>query len=144
MEISKGEKDIMYNLFISHSWKHNNEYNNLIGLLSNYYYFSFKNYSVPKSDSLDISGSNYKRKLRMAIINQMKTAHVVLVIAGVYASYSDSIQMEIEIAQEMNKPIIAINPWGSSTTSQIVKNAATITVGWNSASIVSAIRKYSI
>lgn len=134
----------MYNLFISHSWKYNNQYNNLINLLSNYSYFSFKNYSVPKSDPLDISGSDYKRKLRIAIINQMKTAHVVLIIAGVYASYSDSIQLEIEIVQDMNKPIIAINPWGSSTTSQIVKNAATITVGWNSASIVSAIRKYSI
>lgn len=134
----------MYNLFISHSWKYNNQYNNLINLLSNYSYFSFKNYSVPKSDPLDISGSDYKSKLRIAIINQMKTAHVVLIIAGVYASYSDSIQMEIEIAQELNKPIIAINPWGSSTTSQIVKNAATITVGWNSASIVSAIRKHSI
>ena len=134
----------MYNLFISHSWKYNTQYENLTDLLKDYKYFTFRNYSVPSSDPLDISGANYKKKLKDAISMQMRTSNVVLVIAGKYASYSDSIKMEMDIAKEMGKPIIAINLWGSEVTSQLVKEYAVTTVGWNAASIVNAIRNYSI
>ena len=134
----------MYNLFISHSWKYNDQYDRLENLLREYGYFNFRNYSVPVSDPLDISGVRYREKLREAIVNQMRTCSVVLIIAGKYVSYSDSIQMEIEIAQQLKKPIIAIEPWGSDATSQLAKRAAIETVGWNSASIVSAIRRHSL
>jgi hypothetical protein len=71
----------------------------------------------------------------------MKCCSAVLILAGVYASYSDSIQMEIEIAQELGKPIIAIEPWGSDKTSAIVKKAANKTAKWNANSIVEAIKE---
>lgn len=134
----------MYNLFISHSWKYSNDYDRLEDLLREYSYFSFKNYSVPKKDPLDINGKNYESKLRSAIADQMRLCSCVLVIAGKYVSYSDSIDMELDIAIEMGKPIIAIEPWGSTMTSQRAKDVATIIVGWNASSIVNAIRRYSI
>lgn len=134
----------MYNLFISHSWKYSNDYDNLENLLRGYPYFSFRNYSVPKQDPLDIYGRNYKSRLRTEIEEQMKPCNAVIVIAGKYVSYSDSIDMELDIAISMNKPIIAIEPWGSTMTSQRAKNVADIVVGWNAASIVDAIRRYSI
>ena len=134
----------MYNLFISHSWKYSNDYDRLEDLLREYSYFSFKNYSVPKKDPLDINGKNYELKLRSAIADQMRLCSCVLVIAGKYVSYSDSIDMELDIAIEMGKPIIAIEPWGSTMTSQRAKDVATIIVGWNASSIVNAIRRYSI
>ena len=74
----------------------------------------------------------------------MRTCHVVLILAGVYASYSDSIDMEIEIAKSLNKPIIAIERWGSERTSLKVKQNADRIVGWNTSSIVDAIRELSI
>ena len=40
----------------------------------------------------------------------------------------------------MNKKIIAIEPWGAEKTSRIVKDAADVIVGWNTDSIVNAIR----
>ena len=134
----------MYNLFISHSWKYSNDYERLENLLRDYSYFSFRNYSVPKWNPLDIYGSNYKQQLREAICDQMKLCNCVIVIAGKYASYSDSIDMELDIAIEMRKPIIAIEPWGSTMTSQRAKEVADEVVGWNTQSIVSAIRRYSI
>ena len=70
--------------------------------------------------------------------------NVVLILAGVYSSYSDSINMEIEIANELGKPIIAIEPWGSERTSLIVKKNAKIIVKWNSASIVGAIKEITL
>ena len=115
----------------------------LESLLKEYPYFMFKNYSVPKQDPLDITGRNYRAKLKMEIEQQMRTCNVVLVIAGKYASYSDSIDMELDIAIAMNKPIIAIEPWGSTMTSQRAKNVADAVVGWNVSSIVDAIRRYS-
>ena len=134
----------MYNLFISHSWSYSDEYEKIIRMLDNAPYFSYKDYSVPKEDPLRIYSRYYNSELRNKIANQMRTCHVVLILAGVYASYSDSIDMEIEIAKSLNKPIIAIERWGSGRTSLKVKQNADRIVGWNTSSIVDAIRELSI
>ena len=72
----------------------------------------------------------------------MQHASCVLILAGVYATYSKWINIEIELAQQMNKTIIAIEPWGSEKTSIVVKKAADKIVRWNTDSIVAAIRGY--
>ena len=134
-----------YHLFISHSWKYPNAYDGLVSLLDKDYWFSYKDYSVPRDEQLTIYNKMYyESELRNKIRNQMRTCHVVLILAGVYASYSDSINMEIEIANELGKPIIAIQPWGAEKTSQIVKSNSDVIVGWNSSSIIDAIKRYSL
>lgn len=133
------EGDIMtYNLFISHSWSYANEYEQLLKLLNARPYFSFKNYSVPKNDPIHNASSDFQ--LRLAIREQMKSASCVLILAGVYATYSKWINIEIELAKSMGKKIIAIEPWGVARTSITVKEAADVIVGWNTDSIVNAIR----
>lgn len=127
-----------YNLFISHSWAYSDAYSKLMELLSNAPYFNFKNYSVPKDDPIHNAPNDYQ--LRAAIKNQMQHASCVLILAGVYATYSKWINIEIQLAQEMGKKIIAIQPWAAQRTSQVVKNAADEIVGWNTDSIVKAIR----
>lgn len=127
-----------YNLFISHSWAYSDAYSKLMELLSNAPYFNFKNYSVPKDDPIHNAPNDYQ--LRAAIKNQMQHASCVLILAGVYATYSKWINIEIQLAQEMGKRIIAIQPWAAQRTSQVVKNSADEIVGWNTDSIVKAIR----
>lgn len=137
----------MYNLFISHSWSHSDNYKSLCDLLDEASYFTYRNYSIPKDDPLRISAKTdyyYKLQLRRKLSDQMKYASVVLILAGVYSSYSDAIDMEISIAKELKKPIIAIELWGAERTSNVVKNNADIIVRWNTDSIVKAIREYSI
>lgn len=129
-----------YNLFISHSWTYSNAYEGLIRLLDAKSYFSYKNYSVPKNDP--IHNAYYDYQLREAIRRQMQNASCVLILAGVYATYSKWINIEIELARSMGKRIIAIQPWGAERTSAVVKNAADTIVGWNTNSIVTAIRGY--
>lgn len=129
-----------YNLFISHSWAYSNTYNELVNLLNAKSYFNYKNYSVPKDDP--IHNAPYAYQLKEAIRKQMQPASCVLILAGVYSTYSKWINIEIELAQSMNKKIIAIEPWGSQRTSLTVKNAANQIVKWNTDSIVSAIRGY--
>lgn len=82
----------------------------------------------------------YAYQLKEAIRKQMQPASCVLIMAGVYSTYSKWINIEIELAKSMNKKIIAIEPWGSEKTSRTVKDAADVIVGWNTDSIVNAIR----
>ena len=129
-----------YNLFISHSWAYSDAYDKLMELLNKAPYFIFKNYSVPKNDPIHNAHNDYQ--LRAAIKNQMQHASCVLILAGVYATYSKWINIEIQLAQEMGKKIIAIEPWGAEKTSVKVKSNATSIVKWQTASIIKAIRDY--
>ena len=72
----------------------------------------------------------------------MQYASCIIILAGVYSTYSKWINIEIELAKEMGKRIIAVEPWGASRTSDIVKKSADEIVAWNSSSIVSAIKRY--
>ena len=129
-----------YNLFISHSWTYSDSYEKLIGLLNAKPRFYYRDYSVPKNDPIHYAGNT--NQLRAAIRAKIQPASCVLILAGVYATYSKWINIEIQLAQEMGKRIIAIEPWGAERTSLTVKNAADIIVKWNTDSIVSAIQGY--
>ena len=134
-----------YNIFISHSWTHTDAYEKLTNILKNAPYFSYNDYSVPKEKSLTIYNKlYYEIELKNKIKNKMKYCNVVLILAGVYSSYSDSINKEIEIANDLGKPIIAIEPWGSERTSLIVKKNAKSIVKWNSSSIIDEIKRLSL
>ncbi len=80
--------------------------------------------------------------MKAAIRNQMQHASCILILAGVYLTYSKWINIEIQLAQEMGKKIIAIEPWGAERTSIRVKNSANVIVKWQTSSIVKAIRGY--
>lgn len=127
-----------YNLFISHSWSHSEKYDGLINLLNRRNYFRYKDYSVPKDDPIHTNGSD--KELYEAIFRKIRPCSVVLILAGVYATYRKWIGKEIKLAKEESKPIIAIEYWGSERTSVVKENADRV-VKWNTESIVSAIKE---
>lgn len=132
-----------YNLFISHSWSYSDAYDKLIALLNKRAYFSFRDYSVPRDDP--IHNAPNSQALYDAIKRQMAPCHVVLVMAGVYATYSAWIRKEIKIAKtefQTPKPVIAIKPWAQTNISQFVRESADDIVAWNTNSIVDAIRRW--
>lgn len=130
-----------YSIFISHSWAYGDAYDKLIKMLNDDPRFNFKDYSVPKDDP--IHNAPNARLLEEAIERQMRFCDVVIILAGVYASYSKWIDKEIALAQAYAspKPILAIEPWGSEKTSTTVKNNADKIVKWSTSSIVSGIRE---
>lgn len=131
-----------YRLFISHSWNYSDTYKKLVNMLQGVPNFSWKDYSVPKDDP--IHDAQNTKLLYDAIKNQISPVNCVLILAGVYSTYSKWINIEIAISKkEFKKPIVAISPWGSEKTSKIVKDNADIIVKWNSSSIIQAIREYS-
>ena len=134
-----------YNLFISHSWAYSGAYEKLINLLNKKPYFSFKDYSVPKYDP--VHNARNQRELYSAIKKQMRPCHIVLIMAGVYSTYSKWINKEIKIVNiefKEAKPIIGIKPWGNTNVSQVVTENCIELVGWNTDSIVKEIRNYSL
>ncbi|WGE64076.1 TIR domain-containing protein [Actinobacillus equuli subsp. haemolyticus] len=125
----------MANLFISHSWKYGDQYNRLKELLASRGY-EYRDYSVPSNKPILFDTD---KELENAIEQKIILSSVVIIMAGVYSTYSTWINKEIELAKKWNKPIIAVEPYASERTSPVVKNAADIICGWNTKSIVNAI-----
>jgi len=73
----------------------------------------------------------------------MSPAQGIIIIAGMYAAYSDWIDYEIDEALRMGKSIIGVKPWNQQRTPVRIQNAATIMVGWNSASVINAVKEYT-
>ena len=132
-----------YNLFISHSWAYSDAYDRLVGLLDAAPNFSYRNYSIPRDDP--VHDAPNVAALYAAIKMQMTFCHTVVILAGVYATYSKWIEREIECAKrDLFKPLVAIQPWGSERTSTIVRDNADRLVGWSTSSVVSAIRELAL
>lgn len=127
-------------IFISHAWKYNEKYYKLLELLEERKYFDYYNHSVPEHDPLDFKK---KSELEKLLRNQISGCHCVLVIAGMYTSYREWIKAEIEMAVDMNKPIIGVKPQAQERIPSLVSENAIEIVGWNTESVVAAIRKHS-
>ncbi len=134
-----------YRLFISHSWDYHESYDRLVNILDGAPYFDWFNHSVPRDEPVvDPDEEVGKRELLHELKEQIQGVHCVLVIAGMYATHSYWIEKEIKAFLNFEKPIIGIAPWGQEQLPLVVKESATEMVGWNTDSIVSAIRKHSL
>lgn len=131
---------IMLRLFISHSWKYTSQFESVESFLEAEG-VDFYDHSVPKDDPVHTSGSD--EELEAAIDAKIRGCSCVIILAGVYATYSKWIQKELKIAINYNKPIIAVRPWGAERVSDPVTKAATVIVGWNAKSIANAVKQYS-
>ena len=133
-----------HNIFISHSWAYGDTYDRLKAMLDNHSTFSYSDYSVPKSNPIHRAGTD--QELLAAIKERMQFCNVVVLLAGVYSTYSKWINKEIRLAHSgfsSPKSILAVRPQGGQRTSQIVTENADLIVSWSTNSVVDAIRKLS-
>ena len=129
----------VYKTFISHAWKHDDEYYRIEQMLNDAPNFNWDNLSVPRHDPiLNVN------QLAAELHNQMRPADIFIILGGMYVAHSDWIQYEINFARRIGRPILGIRPWGSTVVPVAVQNGADEIVGWNSSSIVSAIRRLSL
>ena len=128
------------NTFISHSWKYDNHYQTIVNFLNSDSTFKWQDYSIPINDPVHTNGTD--AELRAKIDNHMRNSSVIILIAGVYASYSKWIDAEIDIAKKYNKPIITVKLWASERSSDRAQSAATEVVAWQAKSIIEAIKKH--
>lgn len=126
-------------LFISHAWKREEHYLKIVEWFDGATNFSWKNCSVPSTDALPDKTS---AGLSAGMIRQISPAQGVIILAGMYAAHSAWIDYEINQAVRMGKTIIGVRPWGQERVPLNVQNAANVMVGWNSASVIQAVRDY--
>lgn len=129
-----------YNIFISHAWDYNEDYYKLENWLDET--IDWKNMSIPKHDAKEAKNDT---ELFQMIENNIKNSSIFLVIGGMYVPQSNRkwIQKEIEIAKRYGKYIIAIKPRGNQNIPKILQENTDIIVGWNSKSIIDAIKDYN-
>jgi hypothetical protein len=125
-----------YAVFICHDWEYSDEYYRICQFLNDAPNFSWKNLSVPEHDPLD-TDDMLQKNLR----DQIRPADVMLVLAGMYTARSQWMDWEMAFARRIGKAIIGVRPWGNVQLPVVVQNKADEIVGWNSDSIVNAIRR---
>ena len=130
-----------YHILISHSWDYGEHYEKVEKWLNESKYFSWTDYSVPLSKSLDVKG---RKELQDKLRSRISLCSCVIILSGMYVSYSEWIDYEIDTALSFKKPIIGVKPWGQERVPTKVQENADIIVGWNSTSIVDAVREYAL
>lgn len=132
-----------YNIFISHAWKYTEHYNKVVQWLDEAQSegeFYWKNYSVPIHDPLiDPNTTVGKNKLKSELKKQIRPASKVIILAGMYATYSDWIDFEIDTAYDLSKYIIGLKPWGQERIPTKISSNSDVLVGWNKSSVINAI-----
>jgi hypothetical protein len=131
--------DKQYNLFVSHSWGHGEHYERIVEFLDEVPSLEWQNHSVPSTDPLPV---NTDEALRSELRTQMRTASVVIVSSGMYGAHSKWIPVELDLADELGKPVIAIVPEGQSKVPTKIQEVANTQVGWRKASLVNALAEY--
>ncbi len=121
----------VYNLFISQLNQDSDEYHRFIGKLEASHDFQWKNHAIP--------GETDIKKLK----EQMKLVDVVVILSGLYSKDKNLIQKEIDIAVELEKPVVIIRPYGMENVPGSIEQVATEVVGWNTPCIVDSIRESS-
>lgn len=124
-----------YKLFISHAWQYSDGYNRAVEFLHDAPRFIFSNYSVPQHNPI-ANTSQLKEEIRQ----QIRPVEVVLIVAGMYVNHSGWIEFEMDFADQLGKPMVGIKPWAAQRVPKQVQDRVDQMVGWNTQSIVSAIR----
>ncbi len=127
-----------YSIFICHDWEYSDSYNRICGFLDGAPNFDWDNQSVPEHDPLD-TDDMLQKNLR----DQIRPADVMLVLAGMYSAHSGWMDWEMAFARRIGKPIIGIKPWGNVQLPNVVQDNADEIVGWNTSTIVDAIRRHA-
>lgn len=130
-----------YHILISHSWDYSSDYETIKSWLNSASYFDWTDYSVPLTNPLDVHS---KRELKEKLRKRISLCSCVIILSGMYVSYSEWIDYEIDTAIELGKPIIGIKPRGQERIPSKVSNNADVMVGWNSSSVVDAVRTYAL
>lgn len=131
-----------YPLFVSYGWLPDDGTQRLYGLLENYRIrhvpdFAYELFSVSKDDPVQHLPS--KKALAMAIEEKMRPCSCLLILAGVFDDYKKWIDLELDIARKLKKPVILVEAADPKHTSSKEKRIAKKIVKWDTQALGEAI-----
>lgn len=125
-------------LYVVHGWIVDDDYSRVIEYAEtaeNFYYLSLSKPDAP------IPGGDGTAARRTAIVETLRNTECVVCSAGAWERYQDWARYTVERAKEMELPVVAIEHFGPREMDIRLKGHADEIVGWDSRSIVDAIRR---
>ena len=131
------EKDPI-RLFVTHTFSEHPDYRRVFEYLEsspNFFYVNCSNIeSIPESGG--------KEAVKDELRTQIKLAEVVVVPSVMYTEHRDWIEYQMDAAQAMNLPLVALEPFGGvQEMPKAVAERASEQIGWNERFIVDALRR---
>ena len=125
------------NIFISHSWKYEEQYTTVKGWINDSN-LDWTNMSVESDNPKDTKTDG---ELKQLIDNNIRNSTGVIILAGMYTNSSKWIDKEIDIALKYNKPIIGIRPIGNERIPTKISDNTEM-INWNSSSLINTIKEH--
>ena len=125
-------------VFVTHLFSSHSDYHRVFEYLESASNFFYVNCSKP--DNIPLGGG--QDGIREALLQQIRSAEVVLVVSSMYSENRNLITFQMDAAQAANIPLIALEPFGGKgkVPAEVEARSASI-VSWNERLIVDAIRR---
>ncbi len=125
-------------VFVTHTFSDHPDYHRVFEYLESAPNFFYANCSAPHRPPATGGKEALKEELR----TQIKAAEVVIVLSSLYADHQSWITYQMDAAQALDRPLIALGVFGSDAKlpDDIAKRAAEV-IDWNDRQIVDAVRK---
>jgi len=125
-------------VFVAHVFEESDDYLRVFEFLESVDRFYYVNVSKPENMPTEGGPDAIKTEL----IQQIKAAEAVVIIADVYEKESDLVNYMMDVAEANNIRMIAIQPYGGLTESApMVVERVKENVEWNAREMVDAIRR---
>lgn len=125
-------------LYAVHGWHRDEDYARLFEYIESADNFFYRALSDPDAVSTQGDGVAARRSL---ISDALKEAECVVCSAGTWERFNDWARYTVESARRLDLPVVAIEHFGPKDMDVRLKGFAAETVGWDSRSIVDAIRR---
>ena len=125
-------------VFVTHVFEESDDYLRVFEFLESVDRFYYVNVSKPEN----IPTEGGLDAIKTELIQQIKAAEAVVIIADVYEKESDLVNYMMDVAEANNIRMIAIQPYGGLTESApMVVERVKENVEWNAREMVDAIRR---
>ena len=124
-------------LFVCHVWVEDEDYHRIFEYVESSPNFFYRNTSTP-----DARPAGDKEALRESLRNQIAEAEVMIVPAALYRRNVDWVEFQMHCAKAYDKPIIVLEPFGSTDTiAPAVQELADDVVPWDQRQLIDAIKR---
>jgi hypothetical protein len=124
-------------VYVTHTFSESDDYLRVFEYIESNPNFFYVNTSKP--DELPAGGSE---AFKTALREQIQAAEAVIVLASLFEKKRDWVQYQIDAAQALGRPIIAMKPFGGAMPMpEPVARAAREEPEWNEREIVDAIKR---
>lgn len=125
-------------VYAVHGWEKDEDYVRLFEYIESADNFFYRAVSDPDAHSPQGDGVAARRTL---IGEALKQAECVVCPAGTWERFNDWARFTVETAHAHQLPIVAVEHFGPKNIDIRLKGHANTTIGWDSRSIVDAIRR---